>query len=327
MDNQAIQTMFDQLVAAGQHDEARQLLSEVMTAGRKLEEENEYLKRKGSFVFRAPTPKAPELFSGTDGRAPDVRTFIRSCTNFFACFPEMGTATKKEYVVQLLTGPARMWWHQYDLLVAREAAPVIETWEQLRDALLQQFSVFDEAEKARDALDRLKHMSSVAVFNHKFNEQLLRIPPDEYVDAVYKHMYIGKLKDNIQYKVKLAEPETLRKAMEIADRLDRVRTSNGKSDRWEKASEKPRTYAQTAKGSSSSGSQPMELGAIVAHRGNKKQKESDSAKPLTEAQRKYLEENNGCFYCRKANTDHKSWNCPKKQAKAGSSGSSNSRAQ
>ncbi len=54
----------------------------------------------------------------------------------------MDTAAKKEHVVP---GPAGMWWHLY-VLLAREAAPVIESWEQLRDALLQQFSVFNEAE-------------------------------------------------------------------------------------------------------------------------------------------------------------------------------------
>ena len=39
-------------------------------------------------------------------------------------------------------------------------------------------------------------------------------------------------------------------------------------------------------------------------------------KSLTDAQRIFLQNNNGCFYCRKILVDHQSHNCPDKQSKA-----------
>lgn len=308
-------TRYDALVLEGKLDEARAVFEEIMKAGESLELE---LAKARSFSFRPPTPKAPDVFSGTDGKAPDVRTFVRSCDSFFGCFTAMDSTAKKEYVLQLLTGPARMWWHQYELLVARGASPVIETWEQLREALLQQFTVFDEAEKARDYLDRLQHRSSVSVFNFKFNEALLRIPPEQYVDEVYKHMYINKLKEKIQYQVKLAQPDSLVKAMEIADRLDRIRT-NGTSDKpsWTRDRGKE-SYAQAIKSGRSNGSAPMELGALVQRK----------YKALTEAEKLELLKKKACFYCREPNAGHKAEDCPKKMRdnKKGAK-ASNSRAQ
>ena len=200
-----------------------------------------------------------------------------------------------------------------------QIAPVA-TYDQFEAAITAQFSVIDEAEKARDTLDSLKQTSSVAALNQRFNETLLLIPPDERSkDVDLRHMYIKKLKPSVRLQVRLAEPKSLAQAMEIADRVDSVRIldpffkreSAGESSASSfESSDVVHDSAQSDQTHEQSEPEPMVLGSVRMSAGQYQKK----SKPLTEEEREMLREQNGCFYCRKPNAGHQARDCPVKKS-------------
>ncbi len=132
---------------------------------------------------------------------------------------------------------------------------------------------------------------------------------DEIADAKYKHKYNKMLKAPIRTKLKIEDPATLRDAMRIAERLDRVQypqegeRSSSDTDEYEEFVGNTTQVADPFVMPSDDGPTPMELGAIMARRGRK----------LTDAERSWLYDNYGCFYCRKPYACHKALNCPKRR--------------
>ena len=265
---------------------------------------------------RLPDPVKPETFTGKLDQWPTAKIWVWLMNQYFSVWPHMSSQQKLSYAVQFLRGTAIRWWHSMQMLAVHGHIESIETWESFCHALCEQFRIEDEADQARDTLDRLKHAASVAVLNHKFIEAVMHIPPQEQVDADLKHKYISKLKPWLQYKVKVENPSTLREAMAIADRIDRIRTNvdstgfnrDGKQNKDNRYNKKSSLPPFRSNGASTSTSTPMELGAI---------RSSDPLrKKLTEAEKQRLIKTNGCFYCRKENAGHISSDCPLKKKEA-----------
>lgn len=280
------------------------------------------------FHVRMPPPAVPQFFWGQEGKAPTVRVWQWTMDQFYKNWPSMSEQQKLLFAIPFFRGFAANWWQQYEHMAVMGTMPAIDRWDALKPVMLKQFTVLDEAEKARDALDALRQSSSVSVFNHRFTELMLQIPAEEKPDAVMKHQYISKLKPWLQYKVRVENPATLQLAMEAADRIDRVRTPGTNS-----SSSRPKSKVAGAgyMRQSSSSVEPMELGALSMRGAKQKRgKGSDSkppATPLSERQKQYLRDNDGCFYCRKAHAGHMARDCPVKLQQQKGRRESNSRAQ
>ena len=102
--------------------------------------------------------------------------------------------------------------------------------------------------------------------------------------------------------------------MSSADELDslRVPSNPATQDHWNKS----RVQSRVAKPAAAHSNQPvpMELGAVSQRRGN----QQPARKPLTEKEKEALRKRNGCFYCRKPNAGHMSFDCPLKKAASNS---------
>lgn len=277
------------------------------------------------FHVKLPTPAVPQFFWGQEGKAPTVRVWQWTMDQFYRNWPNMTEQQKLLFAIPFFRGFAANWWQQYEHMAVMGTMLAIDRWDALKPVMLKQFTVLDEAEKARDALDALRQNSSVSVFNHRFTELMLQIPAEEKPDAVMKHQYIAKLKPWLQFKVRVENPPTLQMAMEAADRIDRVRAPGASS-----SSSRPNNRAAGAGyvRHSASSAEPMDLGALSMRSAKQKRgKDSKSpATPLSERQKQYLRDNDGCFYCRKAHAGHMARECPVKLQNQGRRGS-NSRAQ
>ena len=221
-------------------------------------------------------------------------------------------------------------------MVASNTLEPIVTWDGFKQAITRQFGGFDLAERARDDLAKLRQTTSVMAYVQRFLEILLRIPSSQIVDSDMRHRFIAGLKPQTQLQVKIANPQTLRDAMNLADRIDRVRPV------WGTGRPVPqRTFPVHAR--SSGGPEPMILGSVKGRKPDRKDRPEHNGfgyfetkkglerspqspyKPLSDAQRKFLQDTNGCFYCRKPHTDHTSRDCPLKQKQKGKSGTSPSK--
>ena len=243
---------------------------------------------------RLELPK-PEFFSGADNRPPLVRTWLAQLRRYFKLWPTLADSDKINYAVNLLRSHAMHWWEGQEQLVRIGQSEELDSFEQFEEAITKQFGGFDVTERARDMLANIRQLSSVETYVRRYREALLLLGADNYLDADMCHRFILGLKPWVQRLVKIEAPKTLEDAMQVASRIDRVRVTA--PDR--------RTYSDPRPGpSETSEATPMEIGAIQAGRSR--------FRKLTEAEKKRLQETNGCFYCRKPNAGHSSRDCPEK---------------
>ena len=172
--------------------------------------------------FKVPEPPKPEIYWGMDSKPPNVYDWVYEMDKFFE-FCHLQDAQKIQWAVLFLRGWAQTWWHQVECMVAASTLEAIVTWDGFKQAITRQFGGFDLAERARDDLAKLRQTTSVMAYTQRFLEILLRIPSDQIIDSDMKHRFVAGLKPQTQLQVKIANPQTLRDAMNLADRIDRVR--------------------------------------------------------------------------------------------------------
>lgn len=247
---------------------------------------------------RLPEPPKPEFFFGTDGKHPLVRTWLFQLRQYFRLWPTMADSEKLNYAVTLLRSHAMNWWEQQEQLIRLGTAEEFDSFDKFERAITAQFGGFDTVEKARDILASMRQVSSVETYARRFREALLLLGADNYLDSDMCHRFILGLKPWVQRLVKIEAPDTLDKAMQMAERIDRVRVSG--PDRTS-----GHTHART---NSTGPSQitPMDIDTITPD------KSRPRFKKLTDKEKQQLIQNNGCFYCRKPNAGHTSRNCPEK---------------
>lgn len=298
-----------------------QIDAERLTAQKHLADFDKPAASAGAIRLKFPEPPKPEFFWGMDSKPPTVGTWLFQLNTLFK-FWNMTDTDRLKYAILFLRGWAQTWWQQCEAMAACNTLTPIQTWEQFQSAIRRQFGGFDEVEKARDDLARVRQTASVMAYVHRFHEAMLKLPADQIVDADLRHRFISGLKPNTQLQVKIANPTTLQEAMNVADRIDRVRPT------W-----RPNVPGRTSRPINahafSDGPVPMELGAMkskpVAFAPKPSKFPPASAekpalpnsdkiitKPLSDAQRRFLYQNDGCYYCRKPHAGHISRNCPAK---------------
>lgn len=250
-----------------------------------------------SLLRRAPEPPKPEFFFGSQDKPPLVRTWLYQIEQYFRLWPTMTDGDKINHAVTLLRSHAMNWWQQMQSLARMGTVEEVCTFEQFKTAIEAQFGGFETTERARDLLASLRQVSSVENYVRRFREALLLLGDGNYLDADMRHRFVLGLKPWIQRVVRIEAPETLREAMELAERIGRVRVTGLDYGPSGSGNSAPRTVPPV----------PMEVDAITASSPN-----PSGRKKLTDREREYLRKNNGCFYCRKINAGHDSRNCPEK---------------
>ena len=176
------------------------------------------------------------------------------------------------HAVGFLSDDATTWWRN----LRESSRPV--TWQEFSESIKQRFLPLTESETARDDLWNLRQTTSVAVYSAKFSTIVAAI--DDMGDADQLDRYIHGLKAPLQLEMKRFPPQSLKEAMNMAERLDQ---HSFQPDR----PFPPRRHAH----GTSQGPSPMELNGAKVDR---------PRGPLTAEEKAYRDKHNLCRYCGKA---------------------------
>ena len=125
-----------------------------------------------------------------------------------------GPATGKQrltLVSTLLKHNALQWWNRID-------RTTISTWQQFKSAFLAEYEPKEMSEIARSRLDTLRQRGSVVEYCNEFREQINKISDMSTADQL--HNFKKGLQPDIAREVAMQRPETLDKAMHLAQRVD-----------------------------------------------------------------------------------------------------------
>lgn len=254
-------------------------------------------------VRRYPEPPKPEFFFGDLDKPPSVRSWLFEIKQYLRLWTSMTEEEKINFSVTLLRSHALNWWQQMQSMAVQGTIQEICTFSQFEEAITAQFGGFETAERARDILADLRQVSSVENYVRRFREALLLLGND-YLDSDMRHRFILGLKPGIQRQVRIEAPPTLDKAMLLAERIGRVRLGGLDLAEHSVAFGDPSIPRQAFHaGPSQSAAAPMEIDAI----------RTSGRRKLTDRERTWLEQNDGCFYCRQPNAGHTARNCPEKR--------------
>lgn len=224
----------------------------------------------------------PASFSKGRDLLPGWVTKVETWTitrNFHHCIMSL--------VPLMLSGEAEAWWNA---LRAADKAP--KDWPTFRAMIEKRFGNPYREQDARDRFDNMRPSRYVSHTRAEVEQLLPDLSSMAEHDLV--HQFQSKLSGTVRFEMERAAPQTLEKAFELAESIERAeRLSHlGQGTRGE-APGPSRGYAPRGR---------VRLNAM----------QGDPAKrpPLTEQEREALRLANGCFYCRQPNADHVSRHCP-----------------
>lgn len=190
-----------------------------------------------------------------------------------------------------LSETAAIWWFT---LVQDNRTP--STWQEFKQALLNEFLPEDHVRRARDRLRATKQKGSVSKYISEYRNVILAVP--DISEGEKFERFVDGLKSNIRLEVMKSTVTTFEEAAKISLRID--------SALWKENHKGGFSYygTQYNTAGSSSSPTPMEIGNV---RGMNR-------RPLTSEQRiqrKKDQENNACYVCHTKNC--RPWKCrPKK---------------
>lgn len=233
----------------------------------------------------------------------------------------MTDAEKISLAVMFLKGSALSWW-QGLVHSTVDACPFV-TFQDFKSALTAAFQDPNFVERARHTLGKLRQTTSVRAYLDLFRSVCLRIPAEQMLDAEKKQRFVEGLKPYVRTQVMLRFPATFDDAAKLADQFDRaVYDANPSPLRHGRNGNyvpRPMTPSSTAPAPV-----PMEVDTLQTSSRNSQPPFRRSAGPpsrrnfrknkprLSDEQRASLMQNKGCFYCRKPNAGHLSYNCPER---------------
>ncbi len=184
-----------------------------------------------------------------------------------------------------LEGDAHKWFQTYRVIGG------IDTWPELREALLKRFNPLDRTLAARDKLAKWRQVRDVASFNRDFRQILLDIP--SITEAEKLDRYTRGLKQAIWEPLCTKDYETLEECM-----TDALRVEAAKRGSRQRSSARFDVGAASYNASgSNSGPVPMDLSA------------TEVIKKLTPEQRERCMREGLCLRCR--DKGHMARECPK----------------
>ena len=219
--------------------------------------------------------KKPESFKGKGS----ITSWITHMTNYLG-----GTSPDEalSIAVSYLEGPAHEWW-----IVFRQSleGQGIQTWENLRPALIRRFDTLNKVKIARDKLAKWKQIKDFTTFNDDFQKIILDIPNISVEEQIDR--YTRGLKPYIWKELCTREYHQLNDAMRDAERVESAHKRLGKPPKQDQRP--PKNHQEPT---------PMEIGNI-------------QLKKLTPAERDQCRKEGRCFRCRQKG--HMSSKCPKGQ--------------
>ena len=190
--------------------------------------------------------------------------------------------------VSYLEGDAHTWFQTY------KTANQVDTWEDLKEALLKRFNPLDKTLAARDKLARWRQVKDVASFNRDFLHILLDIP--NIAEAEKLDRYTRGLKPHIWEPLCTKTYETLEQCMTDALKVEAAK--RGTNQRTTGQFRGRSTPAGPSGGDGgTSGPVPMDLSA------------TDVIKKLTPEERERCMKEGLCLRCREKG--HMAKDCPK----------------
>ena len=195
-----------------------------------------------------------------------------------------------------LTGNAHEWW----IVFSKTPEGVgIQSWEELKQALIYRFDTLNKEKIARDKLARWKQVKDVATFNEDFNKILLDIPDIGMNDQIDR--YSRGLKSYIWKALCTKEYTTLSDLMRDAERVESA---------YRGQSSGQTTRSSVGKSGSGNGRNegpvPMEIGNIGV---NPPRNANIGLKKLDKEERERCMREGLCLRCREKG--HMAKDCPK----------------
>ena len=230
-------------------------------------------------------PIKPEFFDGSS--KPPIDAWLFQLDQYNASCPMKETSLIL-FATTLLRDHALQWWRTRLRQEERQGQNPLESWEEFKEIITTQFKQFNSVKIARDKMATLKQTTSVMAYAHRFRQLVNEIPSmtdeDDLVDR-----FLRGLKLPIRRSVEMHEPETLDKAMRLAERHDNISQHQSNRDtEW-----KQPFFSQRYNKSPDA----MEIDAIGFGK-------------LTDKEREILKQKRCCFYCRKPG--HVAQLCPAK---------------
>ena len=205
---QAYSDMQNQLTHAKTQFDA--LKSELEQTRQALQVAQTQLLSKESPSTATPKLKKPENFTG--GTKDSVLSWTTHMSNYLR---DVNEPQAMSIAVSYLQSTAHDWWIKYQLT---EDGKNVETWPQLKDALIARFDTLNKEKIARDKLARWRQIKDVKTFNDDFQKIILDIPNisvDEQIDR-----YTRGLKAYIFKELCTVEYSRLSDAMRDAERIE-----------------------------------------------------------------------------------------------------------
>ena len=171
----------------------------------------------GKFRFRVPEPTS---YCG-DRKAKELENFLWDLEQYFkaAHVPEQ---ERVSVAGMYLSGDAKLWWRTRTV---DDSLPRIETWDDLKHAMQDQFLPTNTSWMAREALRKLKHSGTVRDYVKEFSSLLLDIRDMSDEDKLFNFM--SGLQSWAQTELRRQNVQNLSQAITAADRLVDFRLVGG----------------------------------------------------------------------------------------------------
>lgn len=161
-------------------------------------------------------PHEPPTFSGRNQDRNNVDSWMFAMKNYLTV---SGVALESNQAVLLcasfLTHDAATWWRSVS-----ESDAVPTTIASFETAFKARFQPFNCERQARNILDNLKQTKSVREYADVFLSTVMRISNMSEEDKI--HRFLTGLKQRQRIDVELHQPDTLQKAIILADRTDSI---------------------------------------------------------------------------------------------------------
>ena len=159
-------------------------------------------------------PSKPKPYTGARGADKvDVATWLFAIETYFDAAGLTNEERRVKLAVSYLEGNALVWWRSRCI-----AHGVAYTYAEFTTDLTAAFQPVDPERQARDRIQRLKQVGSVGNYAAEFNIQMFHLPHMHMADRV--HFFCEGLKPKVQHDVLHKLPQTLKEAIEMAERED-----------------------------------------------------------------------------------------------------------
>lgn len=195
----------------------------------------------------------PPSFTGQRTDSTTVRAWLYTVQNYFTATHLTSDQDQQNLLATLFTGHAANWWRT----LSRPSPDYIASFAEISAALLKEYEPLNNDDLLRRSLISSRQTTSVQAYAARTRSTLAQLPGFDPASALF--IFVNGLKPLIQTHVRLSQPATLEAAISSAVSIDTLSYQTSTS-----SSLVPSTshfpFASTS--SSTSGAQPMELGAL-----------------------------------------------------------------